>query len=277
MLLAAPATCSVQLVDDVVAERKGGKNAGFFLGIAKDWRNRVQAYIDAAGSPGSVPTWPDIADKKGSFLNLYLSPTKGSVQGAVLKAMRDHGLSLCPACGEAGAPNTLDHYLPKGKYPHFCVTPHNLFPMCDACQGKKGEKTGDTAAPRFFLHPYFDLFIANQVLELAIKPPFDTPSFDLSAAAGLTATQRALVNRHLLELGIIPRYGVFFRNQHQRLLRLVQSLREAKLDVAENLTIFRDNATHPTRNAWEHVFYHAVVANTDMLTYLTDGDFPAYR
>ena len=250
---------------------------GPFSGIAQDWRNRVQAYIDAAGSPEFVPTWPDIAYKKNSFLNLYLSPTEGSVQGAVLKAMRDHGLSLCPACGEAGAPNTLDHYLPKGKYPHFCVTPHNLFPMCDACQGEKGEKTGDTAAPRFFLHPYFDVFIANQVLELAIEPPFDTPTFDLGAAAGLTAPQRALVNRHLLELGIIPRYGVFFRNQHQRLLRLVQSLREAKLDVAENLTIFRDNAAHPTRNAWEHVFYHAVVANTDMLTYLTDGDFPAYR
>ena len=32
MLLAAPATCSLQLVDDVVAERQGGKNAGFFSG-----------------------------------------------------------------------------------------------------------------------------------------------------------------------------------------------------------------------------------------------------
>ena len=67
----------------------------------------------------------------------------------MLQSLRNHDLQLCPACGEAGAPNTLDHYLPKGKYPHFCVTPHNLFPMCDACQRRKGDRTGDENNPRF--------------------------------------------------------------------------------------------------------------------------------
>lgn len=277
MLLAKPATCSLELVDDVVAERKDGRNAGFFTGIAKDWRDRVQAYIDGAGSPAVVQTWPDIEYKKNSFLNLYLSPTDGSVQGDMLATMREHSLSLCPACGEAGAPNTLDHYLPKGKYPHFCVTPLNLFPMCDACQTNKKEKTGDAADARFFLHPYFDVFIANQVLELSIKPPFDAPTFDLGPVAGLNVQQRALVSRHLKELGIIPRYARFFRNQHQRLLRLVQSLRDANLDVKENLTIFRDNAAVPTKNAWDHVFYGAVLSNADMLDYLSDQELPSFR
>ena len=79
------------------------------------------------------------------------------------------------------------------------------------------------------------------------------------------------------ELGIIPRYARFFRNQHQRLLRLVQRLRDADLDVEENLTLFRDNAAQPTRNSWEHVFYHAVLGNAAMLAYLADQDLPAYR
>ncbi|MFC3629869.1 hypothetical protein ACFOM8_10480 [Paracoccus angustae] len=277
MLLDAPAACSLQMVDDVVAERQGGKNAGFFAGIAQDWRDCVQAYIDAEGSPAAVPTWPDIAHKKNSFMNLYLSPMDGSVQGKMLAAMRDHDLSLCPACGEAGAPNTLDHYLPKGQYPHFCVTPHNLFPMCDACQTNKKEKTGDAANPRFFLHPYFDVFAANQVLEITIDPPFEAPTFNLGAVSLLTAPQQALVSRHVKELGIVQRYARFFRNQHQRLLRLVQNLREADLDVETNLILFRNNAAAPTRNAWEHVFYSAVLSNTDMLDYLKDGDFPDYR
>lgn len=277
MLLDAPAACSLQMVDDVVAERQGGRNAGFFAGIAQNWRDRVQAYIDAEGSPAAVPTWPDITYKKNSFLNLYLSPSDGSIQGDMLAAMRDHQLSLCPACGEAGTPNTLDHYLPKGQYPHFCVTPHNLFPMCDACQTNKKEKTGDAADPRFFLHPYFDVFVANQVLELTINPPFQAPTFDLGAVDGLTASQRALVGRHVKELGIVKRYARFFRNQHQRLLRLVQNLREADLDVEANLNLFRDNSAEPTRNAWEHVFYHSVLANADMMAYLTDEDLPAYR
>ena len=277
MLLAAPATCSLQLVDDVVAERQGGKNAGFFTGISPDWRARVQAYIDGAGSPAVVQTWPDMQHKKNTFLNLYLSPTDGSVQGNMLAAMRDHSLSLCPACGEAGAPNTLDHYLPKGKYPQFCITPYNLFPMCDACQTSKGEKTGDAANPRFFLHPYFDVFIANQVLELSINAPFDTPTFDFGPVGSLTASQRRLVRGHVKELDIIPRYSRFFRNQHQRLLRLVKNLRDADLDVEDNLALFRDNAAIPTQNAWEHVFYNAVLSNNDMLKYLTEEELPAYR
>ncbi len=277
MLLDVPNACSLQMVDDVVAERQGGKNAGFFTGIAQDWRERVQAYIDAAGSPSEVSTWPDIEHKSNSFLNLYLSPAEGSVQGEVLATMRNHDLSLCPACGEAGAPNTLDHYLPKRQYPHFCVTPYNLFPMCDACQTNKKEKTGDAVDPRFFLHPYFDVFVANQVLALTIDPPFDTPTFELGAVEELTAPQRRLVGRHVQELGIVQRYARFFRNQHQRLLRLVHSLRTADLDVEANLILFRDNAAVPTRNAWEYVFYSAVLSNADMLDYLKDADMPEYR
>jgi hypothetical protein len=86
-----------------------------------------------------------------------------------------------------------------------------------------------------------------------------------------------LVSRHVKELGIVPRYARFLRNQHQRLLKLVQSLRVAGLDVEENLTILRDNAAIPTSNAWEHVFYSAVISNADMLDYLSRSDLPAYR
>lgn len=277
MVLPAPAACSLQLVDDVVAERQGGKNAGFFSGVAQDWRERVQAYIDGAGSPEIVETWPDIEHKKNSFLNLYLSPAEGSVQGAILAALRDHELSLCPACGEAGAPNTLDHYLPKGKYPHFCVTPYNLFPMCDACQTNKKEKTGDAANPRFFLHPYFDVFVADQVIALSIEPPFATPTFDLSPVADLTVPQRALVGCHIRELGILPRYARFFRNEYQRLLKLVDQLRTADLDVEEHLTSFRYRAAMPTANAWDHVFFAAVLADPALTEYLTVSELPAYR
>lgn len=277
MLLPKPATCSLQLVDDVVAERQDGRNAGFFAGIAKEWRNRVQKYIDGKGSPEVVQTWPDIEHKKNSLLNLYLSPEKGSVQSNILAKMRCHSLNLCPACGESGRPNTLDHYLPKGKYPHFCLTPLNLFPMCDACQMIKKEKTGDAADPRFFIHPYFDVFVANQVLELSINPPFDAPTFDLGPVAGLSVQQHALVSRHLKELGIVPRYAHFFQNQHQRLLRLVQRLRESNLDVKTNLDIFRDMAAVPTKNSWDHVFYSAVLSNADMLDYLSNEDLPSFR
>jgi hypothetical protein len=71
---------------------------------------------------------------------------------------------------------------------------------------------------------------------------------------GLTTQQRRLVRRHVKELDIIPRYARFFRDQHQRLLRLVKKFRESSLDVEDNLALFRDDAAVPTQNPWEHVF-----------------------
>lgn len=50
-------------IDDVVAQRQGGVNAGFFNAAKAEWKARVQAYKDASGdlacsSPGlkSRPT-----------------------------------------------------------------------------------------------------------------------------------------------------------------------------------------------------------------------------
>ncbi|MBB3146909.1 hypothetical protein FHS21_003325 [Phyllobacterium trifolii] len=274
MRLPVPNSCSLQLVDDVVAERQNGVNAAFFTSIRADWRAKVQEYIGAGGSPQFVQPWPDVAHRKNKFLNLYLSPKKASAHGLVLDQLRDHGLNLCPACGEAGAPNTLDHYLPKGIYPHFCITPHNLFPMCDACQGKKLEKTGDAANPRFFIHPYFDVFVAEQVIKLLIDPPFDTPTFNLIPDPELPAEQLALVESHVRELAIDQRYGHFFREQHRRLIRLVQIMRNSGLNVADTLEMFRVNSEDPSANSWEHVFYAAVLSNAAMLNYLETEPLP---
>ena len=276
MHLPTPAACSLQMVDDVVHERQGGPNGAYFAGLGVEWRARVQAYIDATGSPSLVPTWPAIETRKKSFLNLYVAPAKGSVQGAMLAALRAHGLSICPACGEPGAPNTLDHYLPKTTFPHFCVTPHNLFPMCDACQTKKGDRIGNAQGERFFLHPYFDVFVGDQVLNLEVSPPFDKPTFDLAAAATLTPVRRALVSRHVRELGIVARYAHYFLLQHRRLLRLVAGMRASHQNIAVTLASFRDAHAEPSKNGWDHIFYAAVLKNAPFMTYLEQGALPNY-
>src|SRR5690349_5881934 len=39
---------------------------------------------------------------------------------------------ICPFCG-IGIVNTVDHYLPKTKFPILSVTPTNLIPCCRDC------------------------------------------------------------------------------------------------------------------------------------------------
>ncbi len=276
MSLPMPTVDSVQLVVDVVAERTNGRNAAFFNGIQQEWSQRVQQYIDHGGSPPLVTNWTAIQPRTNTFLNLYLSPAENSAQGQMLETMRQHELTIGPACGELGRPNTLDHYLPTNLYPHFCITPVNLFPMCDACQLAKGTKVGDAQSPRFFIHPYFDTFVGEQVLCLEINAPFDAPAFTLGIVNGLDPSHARLIRSHMRELAIERRYASFFRNQHRRLLRLVGAMRAASQDVPQMLMTIRQAAVEPSLNAWDYVFYSAVCDNPDMIDYLTNAQLPQY-
>jgi hypothetical protein len=275
MRLPPPGTCSINLIESVVEERQGGINAEFFTRIKYEWTARVREYIFREGSPCHIPLWLDIEDKKKSFINLYSSPKEGSSQGEMLKNLREHGLNLCPACGEAGSPNTLDHYLPKRKFPHFSVTPLNLFPMCDACQVAKDEKTGDTGG-RFFIHPYFDTFSVPQIVFLILETPFLTPTFSIEPHAALQPSEYTLVSAHLRELNVHARYARFFKTEFRRLLRLVDEMRRTGQDVIPTLKTFRHHASTPTQNSWEHIFYDGVLKNEEFLEFLEAGTFPDY-
>jgi hypothetical protein len=271
-----PTICSIKIVHDVVIERQNGKNAKFFSLIRDRWISRVKAYIKYKGSPEHIRPWVLIKHKKNSFLNLYLSPKPGSAQGEMLQQLRGHDLTLCPACGELGAPNTLDHYLPKSLYPDFAVTPLNLFPMCDACQRAKDNKTGDSSSPRYFIHPYFDTFANSQIVTLSISPPYDGPTFELGPTPGLKHEEDALVSTHIRELEIPTRYISFFTGQYKRLIRLVSDLRESDQDVIQLLKNFREFSRLHGENSWDHVFYSGVLSNSDLVDYLVNGELPPY-
>lgn len=72
----------------------------------------------------------------------------------IIKAIPKYG--KCPFCG-VGRVSTLDHYLPKTKYPTYAVTPFNLVASCLDCNKNK---TSDVPKSREkeFIHPYYDDF-----------------------------------------------------------------------------------------------------------------------
>lgn len=264
------------LIDAIVAERTREPNKTFFNSIATEWKQRVDDYLTHCGSPGLVPKWPAVMDHATSFKTLYSSPKEGSAQGNVLADLRDYEFDICPSCGSLMSEETLDHYLPKGKYPHFAVTPANLTPMCDPCQRRKGEKTGDATTPRFFIHPYFDAFSIAQIVQLSVAPPYTTPTFTLAPHPGLSAAETQLVTTHLRELKIARRYIRFFRGEHRRLLRGAVEMRAKGTDVAANIATWRHQSAYPSPNSWQHLFYDAVMDNPDYLAHMVSGPLPAY-
>ena len=61
---------------------------------------------------------------------------------------------FCPLCGH-GLVKTLDHVLPKTKYPALAVAPLNLVPCCSDCNKSK-TNIPPSEKENQFLHPYYD-------------------------------------------------------------------------------------------------------------------------
>lgn len=272
MPLRLPLHCSITLIGKVVRERQNGVNAEYFTGIQAEWERRTQEYLQHQGSPEYVLPWPGMDKKrKTSFLNLYLSHKEGSSQRTVISDLSRHSLNCCPACGEFGKPNTLDHYLPKSKYPHFCITPANLFPMCDRCQREKDDKTGSENELRLFLHPYFDAFVADQVVRIVIEPPYEAPTFRIEISDNLDNEQKAVVASHVRELAIEERFAHFFKDEIARTWKLAAKMRAKGIQVEQTLQLF-DNMYE--LNSWQQLYHESVINNPDMIDYLQNGHLP---
>ncbi len=62
----------------------------------------------------------------------------------------------CPFCGQRKV-STLDHYLPKSKYPAYSITPYNLVAACSECNKVKSATVFNSRTEET-IHPYYDDF-----------------------------------------------------------------------------------------------------------------------
>lgn len=92
-------------------------------------------------------------DMKALYEQKFVSGN-GRIYYEKLRLMAPH--EQCPYCGQ-GIVKTLDHYLPKSKYPVFSVTPYNLVPACSDCNREKLSSIYLSCEEQV-LHPYYDDF-----------------------------------------------------------------------------------------------------------------------
>ncbi|MFB6895839.1 hypothetical protein [Streptomyces hydrogenans] len=63
---------------------------------------------------------------------------------------------------------TLDHFLPKGKFPEYAVLAVNLVPVCERCNHRKGEEC-DTAEGVLMFHAFLDTFPEVEILKAEVS------------------------------------------------------------------------------------------------------------
>lgn len=117
---------------------------------------------------------------------------------------------ICPYCG-FGHIYTIDHYLPKSKYPQFSITTPNLVPACRDCnEGCKNAVYSVTEGEQP-LHPYFDggPFITEQWLfaEVIQTQPASV-QFYVSCPNYWQASVKARVRHHFRSFDLKFRFAV---------------------------------------------------------------------
>jgi len=116
-------------------------------------------------------------------------------------------LNKCPFCG-IGMVTTLDHYLPKAKFPTFSVLPYNLVPSCKDCNTGKSTSYATTKEKQT-LHPYYDDFLDEQWLFAEVKQTSPVSiRFFVDVPHVRSHVDKSRVEAHFIEYNLGKRFSV---------------------------------------------------------------------
>ena len=200
---------------------------------------------------------------KEALQNLY-TRNRTRIRALIIESWPPEDRDSCPLCA-LGEPHTLDHYVPEGAFPEFCLHLPNLVPACGKCQGHKLSRFVENG-DRLFVHCYYDLIDGHRMLECTIDFSTSPPScaYGVRRPKGVSATVFALVQSHFEKLKLGDRYVrkaaarigkdlAGFRKQYAAGVSFQEIRAECKREVAKMRSRYG-------RNHWETAFYRTLAA-----------------
>jgi hypothetical protein len=166
-------------------------------------------------------TWYDEnAPELGGVVARALKPSvKQALKGAyessaavdrVKGDIKERAQFYCQYCGIGeGRDATLDHYIPKEKFPEYAVYPDNLVPCCPICNQKRGDRWLEAGSgARRHVHLFFDKIPRRQLLRATIGVAKSKVTIRYQLSLGHSASKgfAALYQRHVSSLDLLERY-----------------------------------------------------------------------
>ncbi|RHA81562.1 hypothetical protein DW918_02485 [Eubacterium ventriosum] len=172
--------------------------------------------------------------------------------------------SKCPFCG-VGTVSTLDHYLPKTKYPTYAVTPVNLIACCADCNKKKKSEISETRNNEF-IHPYYDDF--NDEVWLKVKIVFDEEiifSFYVEKPNTWEQEKYERAKNHLKKLQLNKLYVAHCGEEFSEYGYTAKGLykRGGEELVREDLICRIEERRRVTKNNWRAALYEGLLESQD--------------
>ncbi|CAN7448880.1 hypothetical protein LJR038_004881 [Acidovorax sp. LjRoot38] len=199
------------------------------------------------------------------------------------------GLTACPYCG-LQKNITTDHYLPKQHFPQYAVFSLNLVPACTDCQmnGAKGEwfpgaskKKGERPKRRpkrgsleRLLHPYFDSFLSEQVLQIEFFPAEMLLEIEIFPIVRDKQVRR-LVSFHINQMNVQNAAAATVRAYWSSLISRIQEKSELRDDREAIERFLKDELRRvymecKSANSIEYIFYSSVINSAAKLDFLIE-------
>jgi hypothetical protein len=201
----------------------------------------------------------------------YYEKAPKELNKLLLERRNEHELSFCPYCGNPMTPDTLDHFIPKGKWPEFSIFPNNLVPQCRGCAPVKGEHyycIENNLA--MFIHPIYFNFLEN--FRFSMNVSLNTESNDISVVVKLKriietqADDQRRVIIHAENLKIKSRIINYCKKEFRQWNR---RLANAKFDVSTALMQRLSEIPQPDIGKdWQSAFYSALLQNQEVIDYM---------
>lgn len=261
-------TCITSIADESVRNRLDlAKNEIVAAGL--DYKTRAenkQLYTIPPNNCGNDET-ALCSVTKNELKGIYSSHMVGKTKPARIiydSLLSQAPLGRCPLCG-FGHASTLDHYLPKSKFPQFSILPLNLIPSCKDCNTGKGTITAILAEEQS-LHPYFDQdeFINTQWLyaEVIHTTPA-TVRFFASPPESWDHISKARAHSHFNDFKLASRYSIEASNNLACLRESLLCYREllGADGIKSHLTIEAQSHASQHRNSWQTAMFQALSAS----------------
>lgn len=178
-----------------------------------------------------------------------------------LKLLPKH--DICPFCGHRNI-STLDHVLPKKRYPIFAVTPLNLVASCADCNKAKLSVVPTTAA-NAVLHPYFDTVDDRQWLFAVVIE--QSPAAVLFSVGNVPEWDVAVNARVLNQFSLLGLATLYSSQAAREIADIRHNLQRhfdgGGSDAVRNELLFQWRSRHENHiNSWQAAaygaFYHSL-------------------
>ena len=196
---------------EAIVDDKDEPGKGLLKGLAQTIRNRYTEYaVKVANLQTLLPSALG-REARIACRSCYDSPElwKSVINDAVRGLQPNELRGRCPYCGTA-PPDTLDHYVPRSRFPEFSVLTRNLIPCCGRCNLLKREKWLRDGQ-RVCLNVYYDTLPAERCVFAEVM--YDdslTPSlkFCVDGRAGVADPVLSAVKLHFETLRLYERLPI---------------------------------------------------------------------